>query len=295
MNDQNTKKVLCENLELCCERASLVQNQYSLCAESLAEEICLSFDGNNAASLYEDFKSSLPINNTTACAIFCNILAKKERISSRNKCDSVSELFGMNQIPSPGSHGKISFVRNKYNEAAYEKFSNIVSNTKFLYASSFASACEDVINGVSEYAIFPIENSSDGRLFGFYSLLDRFELRICAVTEIETDDDSTSSILFALVGKTIPKRIRNEDMCDMEFSIARGDSEKLVDFLHAASAFSAALKKIDTVSLEYDHDLYKHYFTFSIPCEKAFAFAIYLSFEYPNYIPIGFYQTPKNI
>lgn len=295
MSDQNIKSTICENLEFCKERLSLIQKQYRLCAESLAEQLWLERTGSNIAKVYEEFKSLLPDDNTIACAIFFKTITQNGKSVSRNKCDAIFELLGISERALPGSHGRISYVRNKYNDVAYEKFSHIVRNTKFSYASSFASACEDVISGVCEYAILPIENSSDGRLFGFYSLLDRYELHICAVTSLETNDDPASNIRFALVGKTAPKRINNDTLCDFEFSIARQDSKRLVDLLSAAYEFSAIPKKTDTVSLEYDHALYKHYLTFSIPCQEAYAFALYLSLEYPNYTPIGFYQTEEFI
>jgi hypothetical protein len=291
MSDQKTKNTICENLEFCKERLSLIQKQYCLCAESLAEHLWLEHNRSNIASIYEEFKSLLPIDNGAACAIFFKTVIQREQLASRNKYDALFELLGINESAQPGSHGRISFVRNKYNDAAFENFSRIVRNSKFSYAPSFAAACEDVISGVCEYAILPIENSSDGRLFGFYSLLDRYELHICAVNSLETNDDPTSNIRFALVGKTAPKRIGNDALCEFEFSIARENSNRLVDLLYAAYEFSATPKKIDTLSLEYDHNLYKHYLTFSIPCQEAYAFALYLSLEYPNYTPIGFYQA----
>lgn len=290
MSEQKIKNTLCENLEFCEERLSLLKNQYRLCAESLAEHLLLSQGNDNIASIYEEFKSLLPSYNGVACAAFFKTLQKTQPTTVK-KCDAVFALLGMSESAQPGSHGRISYVRNKYNDVAFENFSLIIRNAKFSYTPSFASACEDVISGICEYAILPIENSSDGRLFGFYSLLDRYELHICATTSLETNDDNASSIRFALVGKSAPKRIENDALCDFEFSIARENGERLAELLQAAYEFSAFPQKTDTVSLEYDHDLYKHYLTFSIPCEEAYAFALYLSFEYPNYTPIGFYKA----
>lgn len=293
MSEQKIKNTLCENLEFCEERLSLLKDQYRLCAESLAEHLLLAHENDNVAGCYEEFKSLLPSDNGVACAVFFKALQKRNQAqtSTSKKCDAVFELLGMSESAQPGSHGKISYVRNKYNDVAFENFSLIIRNAKFSYAPSFASACEDVISGACEYAILPIENSSDGRLFGFYSLLDRYELHICAVTSLETNDDDASSIRFALVGRSAPRRIENDALCDFEFSIARENGTRLAELLHAAYEFRATPKKTDTVSLEYDHDLYKHYLTFSVPCEEAYAFALYLSFEYPNYTPIGFYKA----
>lgn len=291
MSEQKIKNTLFENLSFCEERLSLLKDQYRLCAQSLAEHLLLERENDNVASVYEEFKSLLPSSKSVACASFFKTLQKKRQPATQKKCDAVFELLGMNESARPGSHGKISYVRNKYNDAAFEKFSLIIRNAKFSYAPSFASACEDVISGACEYAILPIENSSDGRLFGFYSLLDRYELHICATTLLETNDDNASGLRFALVGKNAPKRIDNDALCEFEFSVAREDGERIADLFDAAHEFSAIPQRTDTVSLEYDHDLYKHYLTFAIPCHEAYAFALYLSFEYPNYTPIGFYKA----
>lgn len=291
MSEQKIKNTLCENLEFCEERLSLIQTQYRLCAESLSEYLLTKHGADNIAVAYEEFKSLLPSNKSVACAVFFKTVVKSTRPTTQKRCEAVFELLGMNESARPGSHGRISYVRNKYNDIAFENFSSIIRNAKFSYASSFASACEDVISGVCEYAILPIENASDGRLFGFYSLIERYELHICATAYVETNDDIGSSIRFALVGKNAPKRIENDDLCDFEFSIARENGSRLSDLLHAAHEFSAVPQKTDTVSLEYDRDLYKHYLTFSVSCEEAYAFALYLSFEYPNYTPIGFYKA----
>lgn len=291
----NVKKTLRENLELCEERLSLIRQQYRLCAESLAEQLCSEYQENDISSIYEQFKALLPSENSVACAEFFKAFIQKQQLTPRNKCDALFKLLEMKENAQPGSHGRIAFVRNKYNDKAFEIFSGVIRNAKASYAPTFASACEDVMGGVCEYAVLPIENTSDGRLFGFYSLLDRYELNICAAASLETNDDNASNIRFALVGKTAPKRIGNDDLCDFEFSIARESGDRLFSLELAAYEFKAIPKRSDSVSLEYDHRLYKHYLTFSIPCQEAYAFALYLSLEYPNYTPIGFYESENLI
>ncbi len=289
MSEKEINDILYDNIAYCSERISLLQKQYRLCVTALAESLCNS-DQASVSSIYESFKAILPNADGCAYAILFKHISNTFAPSRHNISEAVADILGMDDTAKAGSHGKISYVRNRYNDEAYESFSRLVRNTKFTYTASFAQACEDVLNGNSEYALLPVENSSDGRLFGFYSLLDRYELNICGITELETEDP-ISSIKLALVGKTFPARINNDTVCDFEFSIVREDEKKLVDFLNAANEFSAIPKKIDTLPLEYDHDLYRYYFTFRLPCSEAYAFALYLSYEYPNYTPIGFYPV----
>ena len=291
MNNERKNNVLRENLEICEKRRNLLLKQYRLCADTLALSLCNEFPSASAEELYLRFKEIVPINDAVITAILCRHIASKKETSSSYISESLFSQIGMNDSPTAGSHGRISYVRNRYNDFAYERFSEIVRNAKFSYAPSFVQSCEDVINGVCEYVILPIENTSDGRLFGFYSMLDRYELRICAVTTIENDE--ALNVQYALVGKTVPRRLKKEENCNFEFSISREDDSRLVDFLRVAHEFSAIPKKIDTLRLEYDQELYKYYFTFCIPCNEAYAFSLYLSLEYPNYTPIGLYPTEE--
>lgn len=290
MSKNKNNDILYENIAFCSERIDLSQKQYRLCVTALAESLCNNSD-TDIDGIYKSFKDIMP--NADGCAYAILFKHISDMYPHLYKCDAITSLLGMNEITQAGSHGRISFVRNRYNDMVYEKFSQIIRNTKFSYVTSFAQACEDVVNGNSEYSILPVENSSDGRLFGFYSLLDRYDLRICGVTELDTDDDTASDIRFALVGKTLPRRIQNDSVCDFEFSIVREDEKKLIDLLSAASEFSSVPRKIDTLPLGYDHDLYRFYFTFRMPCSEAYALALYLSYEYPNYTPIGFYPIQQ--
>ena len=292
MKKRSKRDILCENLEFVTERLSLSSEQYRVCAEMLADSICTEMPDASPEALYECFNKRLPRHDVIAATSMCRRIRAGYRSGSRYDCQLAAELFGMNVLPAAGSHGRISYVRNKYNERAYEHFAGIVSNAKFSYAASFAESCEDVIGERCEYAILPVENSNDGRLFGFYSLLDRYELRICAVVRIDTDD-ATDTVRYALVGRTLPITINSERMCDIEFSIAREDETRLADFLRAAGEFSAHTRKIDTRPLEYDHDLYRYYFTFSLPCSEAYALGLYLSLEYPSFTLIGFYPSTE--
>jgi hypothetical protein len=71
----------------------------------------------------------------------------------------------------------------------------------------------------------------------------------------------------------------------------RENEKKLAELLSAADEFSAVSRKIDTLPLKYDNELYRYYFSFRLPCSELYAFALYLSYEYSNYTPIGFYTV----
>ena len=194
----------------------------------------------------------------------------------------------MNEQPAAGSHGKIAYVRNRYNERAFERFAEILPNAKAEYVSGFSEACESVYDGSCSYCVLPIENDVDGRLFRFYAMADRYELKLCAITELE-NEETTGSVRYALAGRSALRSIPRDKLCVLEFSLAREDGTRLSELLAAAAFLGATPHTLDFLPLEYDNHLYRQYFAFRLQREQAVAFGLYLSLDYPHYAPIGFY------
>lgn len=95
------------------------------------------------------------------------------------------------------SHGKISYIRNKYTERAFDRFAKLLEDAKVLHADSFEDSCMDVYNGICEYCILPTENSVDGRLSAFGKLIEKYDLHIAATTTIRDDNSYTEVALLS--------------------------------------------------------------------------------------------------
>lgn len=289
MNTEERFDTAKENLLLSAERLEIILKQNTLCAKAFANILCERYPELTAETLSDELRLN-EISSPLITAFVCQAVSDMQKRSSKNESERIVSLLGMRDSAVAGSHGKIAFVRNRYNDLAFESFSYVVSNAKVSYARTFSEACEDVANGRSEYALLPISNSNDGRLFNFYSLIDRYGLRICAVNEIEPSD-SDSSVGYALVGRTLPKIIKNTESCCLEFSLTRENERRLGEFLLAASEIGANPKRIDTLPVEYDDKMARYYFTFELPCSQAYAFALFVMLQYPSYTPIGFYSN----
>ena len=276
-------QILQVNLQTASERLCIASEQHTLCALMLAEEICR-HEGSLEA-LFEEFSAQASSSDEMAKAMFCRAYTKR-----REKAPPLrpEQLFGLGDLPPAGAHGKIALVRNRYNERAYECFSNVIKNAKPLYVSDFSDACELVFNGQCSHCILPVENNTSGRLFGFYSMMDRYELKICAIAEVD-GDDATQSVRYALVGRSLPRTLSKTQDCVLEFSLTREDNTHLSALLLALEALGASVHKIDFLPLEYDHSFHRIYFTLHVSATDASALGTYLSLCYPNYTPIGFY------
>ena len=285
LKGQDREQILASNLQKATERLSIVHEQRTLCATMLAEQIC--HREGSPETLFAEFLNSANAPDEISRAMFCRTYAQ-----SRAKEEALrpEQLFGMAELPPAGTHGKIAFVRNRYNEHAYHLFSTMVKSAKPLYVSDFSEACEAVFNGQCSYCILPVENDTGGRLFSFYAMMDRYELKICALTEVDADD-SPESVRYALVGRSFPRPLTRSQGYILEFSLTREDGSHLSALLSAAEALGASIQKIDFLPLEYDHSFYRVYISLRLSVADAPALGTYLSLCYPNYTPIGFYAA----
>jgi prephenate dehydratase len=213
-------------------------------------------------------------------------------LSTYRKSNTGLEEFVRYEDVIEPSNGRIAYVKNNFTEKAFWEFSKIVTDPKAAYSQSFEGACEDVYNSVAQYCILPIENSSDGKLINFYSLIDKYDLKIFALCSVDYADAS-SSTKFALLKKNLDilYPFDNTASCVfLEISYTQNDNLKTVDILRAAEFFGANLVRIDSVKLEYSDDQYKFYSVFSASCENLIPFLIYLYIYVPEFFPIGIYK-----
>ena len=122
-------------------------------------------------------------------------------------------------------------------------------------------------------------------------MLDRYELKICAVCEPDSDDNGDGGVKYALVGRSVPDRISKSARWSFEFSVISDSGSDFSDISRVSAVFGARLMKIDSLPVEYDGGLQKYYFTFGLPEASIPAFDLFLSEEYSRYTAVGMYPT----
>ena len=279
-------EIYCENIEEFSRRKTISTSQRTGAVNGLLAALLDEGRERGAKEVYLALGSRLPASTAEDRARLCMALVASPYHSAELKRNS----FFSDGIVA-GSHGKVSLVRNSYNELAFSRMSAIVTRPKEIFVSSFISACEDVYDSRSEFCILPIENSQSGRLFNFYSMLDRYELKICSVCELEGEGNAEGSVKYALVGRSMPDRIPKNCPWSFEFSLISDDGKVLYDILQVAEVFEATLLKIDSLPVEYDGGLQKYYFTFGLPEVNISAFNLFLTEEYARYTAVGSYPT----
>ena len=140
---------------------------------------------------------------------------------------------------------KIAYVKNTFSDNAYLQFSAELSHPRAANFDSFSDVCEEVYNGICEYGILPILHERDGKLFRFYTLLEKYELRIvcaCDVPCVETNGSTVTR--YALIRKTLPT-VRNADTTHIELLLPT-DSHEICDLLQAAQLCGMTPIRLDT-------------------------------------------------
>ena len=281
MTHEHAIEILCENIRLFSERTDDAERQRAFCVRQLTERLCSKKESSSLHECYEAFRLALEDSRPRDRATFC--MTFSERFRSK-------ESFLSTEPVAAGSHGRIALVRNRLNEEAYGIFSHVITAAKAHALPSFSDTCEDVFDNRCEFGILPLENTADGKLFGFYAMLDRYELRICAACHLETDR-SEGTIRYALIGKNLPSRIPKQAEWNFECSVVAELGRFPSDITEIAPLFGAVLIKIDSLPLLYDDRLQKIYFTFRIPEHRAEAFHWYLTLEHARYSMIGIYPV----
>ena len=95
---------------------------------------------------------------------------------------------------------RIAYFKNPLADAAFSHFSKKMTSPSVSYVQDLHSVCEAVYYEKAPYGILPLYNSRDGRLSGFYGLVDKYELFVTSECSVYSSDNETVT-RFALLSK----------------------------------------------------------------------------------------------
>ena len=282
-------KTLVDNLNVFRSRSSISNEQIDITLSHIASMLC---DTHKDASPEEiDAHYKRLVSDVYGAQ---KIILYKEMIKHPALLDKMKAVFSIgNDVTAAGSHGKISYVKNDLNNVAFELLTQKTNNVKPVWETSFVQACESVSDNKSEFCILPIESSSDGKLLGFYSMIERYELKIVSVCEV--DDLQGETAKYALISKSCPAStdlLAKGDL-NFEFSLLSQDCEFMSEIISAAKVCEAKLQTVCFAPVKYDSNLQRYILSFSIPSRELLPFKAFLALTYHSYTPIGCYKDNK--
>ncbi len=284
MANSKAIQTISSNIEVLRRRLEVSEEQMTLSLKQLVHTLCAGAGEMSIESAYSEFGrlSDTPTHK----ALFCRYICAERRFASSAQ---MKNPFGSGEGALPGTHGKIAYVRNRRGDDAFAHFSSSRRASKVHYVSSFVEACEAVWENTAEFCVIPIENNTAGRLYSFYAMLDRYELKICAVAQIE-DGDGVNHTTFALAGRNVDFDPSKSTRRRFEFSVIHEDADFIGDIINVCGALGGRLYSVGTQPLPYDDVRNKYFFAVDFDVTSPVPLALYLGLEYPRYAPIGLYN-----
>jgi hypothetical protein len=275
-------EVFKQNISYLSERSDILNDQKKITFELTAQRLSEGYgtSQNEISDAYDILSNA----SASDCIAFFSVLSQNS--------SSLSKLFLEHDEPydlfSRTAASKISYVKNNYNDIAFLRFSELFEKPTVSYGATFEEICEDVYNSESEYCILPIECSSNGKMFSFYSLINKYELKIFAICDVDEGISGKRTRYALLSRKTLiyPNDTQNEYF---EFSIIGSKDYRLSDILEAANSASISIYRIDTLPVPYDDLKFRFYHIFEGNRKDIIPFIMYLNYKYPQYEVIGNY------
>lgn len=286
----NADKIIADNMILLSKRRAICDEQRRLSLTQFIDiargrsPVCSIAD---AAELYGLAKS---LDGELSCEerIFvCQLISADEEF--RSSLSSIL-LNSIEEIPKD-AHGRIAYVKNKQNDDAFLKLAATVKSARAFYASTFSDCCEAVFDGKCEYCILPIENSDGGKLYSFYGLIDKYELKIHSALRCGAGE--TQNTMYALISKSLSPAVIEAPFLRFEFTVICGDDEYVDDIVSALRYLCCDTHSLATEPVEYDHQKQKYFFSVDVSNENLIPLIIYIENEYPRYTPMGLYKVNK--
>ncbi|MBE6600074.1 MAG: hypothetical protein E7640_02550 [Ruminococcaceae bacterium] len=182
----------------------------------------------------------------------------------------------------------VGMLQNTYSDQVFFKLQSNFS-AQALNFGSFEEMCESIFSGECDFGILPTESSDNGKLLRFYSLMDRYDLKINAVLD-EENSDSSATTRYAIVSRYIEygkDRFGTPDL--FEFSVNPGDPQLLGKILYAADLCGMSLRRIDSLPVPYKDNEFLFCPVFDINGADIDAFLLYMYIDFPQYTPIGIF------
>ncbi len=258
-----------------------------LCEEAGEDEIFFrdeAFGAKYRAATHGGFPEVADFNRTRVTAAEKSLNAMERAMLLCRLCDTL----GIRGVRGAGTffdetdaaEGEtVSYVRSAVADDAYLTFASSMTTPKVLYAHEFTEACENVYYDRSAYCLLPVENTSDGRLAGFRSLILKYGLKIASVCRVKAPLAEEETV-FALLKKSLSFETGGTRY--FEFQVT---AEDLLSLLFAAEA--CGMKLCGIASVAGNHSRYD--LVMQIAEDGFCGFLSLLHLEYPDFSPLGIY------
>lgn len=281
MSKRSDTEILNSNLSKISEREAVTSELRTLAIKDI------NLPSNNihdVKELVRIYRRYMPFDGAYTIAdrtIFCNNLYDATSISLQH----IEKLCDNDIITA------LAYVKNQYSEEAANILSKFFSVNKKRHYRSFNELCEDIESGICDGCVVPIENTSDGKLMNFYSIIDRFDLKIACTCDIDNQNGDQTTCYALLRNKlTMP---RDAEKCYLEFSFISSEKISLSEVIKAAEISGLKLYRLDSMPMRYNDSEFVYYPIFLGHAPSINKFALFLKLNLSQYTTIGIYNRIK--
>ena len=241
--------------------------------------------GENAAlrDIMQLYRKYMPLTNTDISASdrieFCKIIAEYNKDNLKHILVKPATDTDINAV---------AYVKNQYSLEAFAKLCKHIAVHQEHVFSSFGELCDDIESGDADACIIPIENTTDGKLVNFYSIIDRYELKILSTCEIESSDGNQVT-RYALLKRHLI--IPNGERCCIEFNFVSTQTNTLKDLIEISSLLGLSIHRIDSLPLRYNKSSFEISSVLYGTLDDIMKFILFLKLNIPQHTILGLYNN----
>ncbi len=308
LRSYSPEEIINKNLEEITRRLDGVCEQELSHLHELAEEIVSGYE-QTPDGFVKDLPDHLP---TPPGACNLDALPKsKEAVESLRSlhyawqkirlCIGMGELLSQKGVStsaicfpyeksvSAGAFNRIAYQASSYTNSAYLRFAPLLEVPRAAEAKSFVAACEEVYNGLCEFCILPLENTTEGLLYTFVRLIEKYDLKFAATCDVAGNDASRTSRFALLRRELSPPMHSSASELHFSCSVAADDAQTLSDLLLAANTCGLQLYRMDSMPQETGNKGAFIHLTLRVGSGNLDAFLLYLAMDMPSCQVLGLY------
>ncbi len=182
----------------------------------------------------------------------------------------------------------VAMLDNGASVEALSELKSVFESCKTEIYFDFDSACRAVHDYRTDMCILPLENSSDGRLSGFYNMAVKYELFTVAVADVMNYDTSVRTRFSLLAASPVRYTEADEICCVMQFELNKRNTLSAV--VATAEHFGVYCAGISSIPESHVTGDFKGVFTFEGTLRAVTAFLFYLNLISAGYLLQGIYD-----
>lgn len=280
-----------DNLELWREAASENRELRLLQSEKLGEEIAKDFSADS---------TPVPLLwHSGECAdILTRVVHIEEQIAFLrgflHGCDYRPEALLQEKAHAPAPAApRVVFLDSFFGREALRRFEAVLPLSRAATAYSFTAVCEELVGGRADFAILPLEDSTEGKFLRLYQEIDRFELYITHTCEVPYGNEG-QTMLMALLSRHYAPVLAAPGEQMLACTLLEENSHTLSDLLLAAICCRLSLRRVDTLPSPYGENIVFYQPLFAAPQpEDELLFLTYLELFQPRARAMGRYLHLK--